>query len=195
MAGTVNTKVDMANLALSHLKEPAIQDFDFSGVASRWFRNNYAAKLDAYLAMHDWDFAMALDNLAADTRSPAFRWKYQYSLPSQCLRLPVQTETGDRNGRRVKFEVIGSKLMTDCPPPFRLRFVRRIATEAQFPPLFVHGFSCFLAAGLAHVLTGKNSLAQTMQQEAENALDVASTVDAQQGEPEPMEPSEIIDCR
>ncbi|MEJ8474596.1 hypothetical protein [Roseibium algae] len=192
MAGTVNTKVDMANLALSHLKEPAIQDFDFSSVASRWFRNNYVAKRDAYLAMHDWDFAMGLAMIGADTIRPPFRWRFQYSLPSDFLRLPVQTENGDHNGHRIKAEVVGAKLMTDYQPPFPLRYVARVDSEARFPPLFVNGFSFFLAAGAAHVIAGKNSLVQTMQEAAESSLDLAGTVDAEQSTPEPMEVPEII---
>lgn len=72
MSGTVNTAVEMANLALAHLKEAPIRDFDFSSVASRWFRNHYAAHRDAYLAMHDWDFAIELVNLPAETENRRF---------------------------------------------------------------------------------------------------------------------------
>jgi len=99
MSGTVNTAVEMANLALAHLKEAPIRDFDFSSVASRWFRNHYAAHRDAYLAMHDWDFAIELVNLPAETEKPPFRWAYQYKLPAGTLRIPQQSVGGSPGGR------------------------------------------------------------------------------------------------
>ena len=99
MSGTVNTAVEMANLALAHLKEAPIRDFDFSSVASRWFRNHYAAHRDAYLAMHDWDFAIELVNLPAETEKPPFRWAYQYKLPAGTLRIPQQSVGGSPGGQ------------------------------------------------------------------------------------------------
>ena len=106
MSGTVNTAVEMANLALAHLKEAPIRDFDFSSVASRWFRNHYAAHRDAYLAMHDWDFAIELVNLPAETEKPPFRWAYQYKLPAGTLRIPQQSVGGSPGGTIIPFEVV-----------------------------------------------------------------------------------------
>ncbi len=195
MSGTVNTAVEMANLALAHLKEAPIRDFDFSSTASRWFRNHYAAHRDAYLAMHDWDFATELVNLPAETETPPFRWAYQYSKPADCLRLPVQTVEGKPSGQVIAFEVVGQKIVSDHAPPFPLRYIRRVTREAEFPPLFVHGFALFLAAGCAHVITGKNSRAEALRQAATEALDRAGTFDAAQGTPLPMIDLDIITDR
>ena len=195
MAGTVNTDVDMANLALAHLKEPGIQAFDYSSKAGRWFKANYAAKRDAFLAKHDWDFAMKLTALAADTQAPPFRWEYQYSLPADCLRVPRQTEDGGRNGRFLDYEVIGRKLMSDAEAPFYLRYVRRVESEAEFSPLFVDAFAFFLAGSLAHVITGKNSFAQTLLRQAEIALDDASLTDAMQSSVQPAAETGIVAIR
>ncbi|MEQ8782511.1 MAG: hypothetical protein RIE06_22830 [Roseibium album] len=192
MAGTVNTNVDMANLALAHLKETPISDFDFKSVASRWFKNHYGAHRDAYLAMHDWDFATELVNLPADTTTPPFRWQYRYKKPADCLRIPVQTVDGDPDGQVIKFEVVGQWIMSDCSAPFPFRYIRRATVEAEFSPLFVHGFALFLAAGCAHVITGKNSRAESLREAAQNALGSASVADAQQGTPLPMIDLDII---
>jgi len=195
MSGTVNTSVEMANLALAHLKEAPIRDFDFTSVASRWFRNHYAAHRDAYLAMHDWDFAMELVNLPVETDKPPFRWAYQYKKPADSLRIPQQTEDGEADGSIIPFEVVGQRIMTDRAPPFSLRHIRRVIREAEFSPLFVHGFSLFLAAGCAHVITGKNSRAEALRQAAREAFDQAGTFDAMQGTPLPMIDLNIITDR
>ncbi|MCX2721839.1 hypothetical protein [Roseibium salinum] len=195
MSGTVNTSVEMANLALAHLKEAPIRDFDFSSVASRWFRNHYAAHRDAYLAMHDWDFATQLTRLPAEAGKPPFRWSYQYMKPADCLRIPQQSVNGEASGRIISFEVVGQRIMTDHPPPFPLRYVRRVTREAEFAPLFVHGFSLFLAAGCAHVITGKNSRAEALRLAAREAFDRAGSLDARQGTPLPMVDLEIITDR
>lgn len=195
MSGTVHTSVEMANLALAHLKETPISDFDFASVASRWFKNNYAAHRDAYLAQHDWDFATALVLLPVDTATPPFRWSYQYQKPADCLRLPQQTVDGMPDGQIVPYEVIGQKILTDQSAPFPLRYVRRVTREAEFPPLFVHGFALFLAAGCAHLITGKNSLADAMRQAAREVFTQAGTSDAIQGTPLPMIDLDIVTDR
>lgn len=192
MSGTVNTSVEMANLALAHLKEAPIRDFDYSSVASRWFRNHYAAHRDAYLAMHAWDFATELIWLPAETERPPFRWAFQYRKPSECLRIPLQNVNGEAGGTLIPFEVAGQKILTDYRPPFPLRYVRRVSREAEFSPLFVNGFSLFLAAGSAHVITGKNSRADALREAARQALEHAGSVDARQGTPLPMIDLDII---
>jgi hypothetical protein len=195
MSGTVNTSVEMANLALAHLKEAPIRDFDFSSVASRWFRNHYSAHRDAYLAMHDWDFATTLAWLPAEAAAPPFRWSRQYGKPADCLRIPLQSENGEARGRLIPFEVVGQKILTDHAPPFPLRYVRRVLREAEFSPLFVNGFSLFLAAGCAHAITGKNSRAEALREAARQAFEHAGTADARQGTPLPMIDLDIITDR
>ncbi|MEO9528405.1 hypothetical protein [Roseibium sp.] len=192
MSGTVNTPVEMANLALAHLKETPVRDFDYSSVASRWFRNHYAAHRDAYLAMHDWDFATELAWLPVETDPPPFRWAFQYRKPAACLRIPRQSVNGAPNGALIPFEVAGQKILTDYSPPFPLRYVRRVSREADFSPLFVNGFSLFLAAGCAHAITGKNSRADALRDAARQALEHAGSVDARQGTPLPMIDQDII---
>ncbi|MBO6893786.1 MAG: hypothetical protein JJ866_17735 [Roseibium sp.] len=192
MSGTVHTSVEMANLALAHLKEAPIRDFDFSSVASRWFRNHYAAHRDAYLAMHDWDFAMTLARLPSEAQSPAFRWKFQYLKPADCLRVPQQNVAGKPDGALIPFEISGQRVLSDYGPPFPLRYVRRIFRETEFSPLFVHGFGLFLAAGCAHVVTGKNSRAEALRAAATDAFDRAGTYDATQGTSLPLLELDII---
>ena len=192
MSGTVHTSVEMANLALAHLKEAPIRDFDFSSVASRWFRNHYAAYRDAYLGMHDWDFATELVNLPADAETPPFRWACRYRKPNDALRLPQQTLDGKPTGQIIPFEVVGQWVMSDCEAPFPLRYIRRVTREVEFSPLFAHGFGLFLAAGCAHVITGKNSRAEALRQAAKEAFDQAGTYDITQGTPLPMVELDII---
>lgn len=192
MSSTVTTAVEMANLALAHLKEAPLRDLDFSSVGARWFRNHYAAHRDAYLAMHDWDFATSLAFLPAEAERPPFRWRHQYRKPADCLRIPLQTAGGAASGTPVAYEIVGQRLLSDQPPPFPLRYIRRIEREADFPPLFVQGFALFLAAGCAHVLTGKASLADALRQASRKAFETAAAADARQGTPLPMIDLEIV---
>ncbi|WP_150524027.1 hypothetical protein [Roseibium sediminis] len=195
MAGTVNTEVDMANEALAHLKEPAISAFDKSSTAARWFSQHYHKRRDMMLAKHEWDFALDLVRLGEDGAKPAFRWARQFRLPHDCLRVPLQTEGGRRDGAPIPLEVMGGKILTDAPAPFHLRYVRRIDRESEFSPLFVEAFSYYLAAGAAHVIAGKNSLVQTMTQEAERVLSEARATDAMQSTPQLEIMPEVIAVR
>lgn len=192
MAGTVNTPVEMANLALAHLKEPGIQALDGSNTASRWFRANYAAKRDAALARADWDFALKLTALAAESTAPPFRWANQYKLPADCIRVPQQTEAGRPDGRWLTYEIIGDRLMSDAAAPFYLRYVHRVASESSFSPLFVEAFSYALAGGVAHVIASKNSLVQTMLEASEMAFERAVAQDTAQGTAHPNAQADIL---
>jgi len=195
MSGTVNTSVEMANLALAHLKEAPIRDFDFSSVASRWMRNHYAAHRDAFIGMHDWDFATELVRLPADAAKPPFRWSYRYRKPNDLVRLPQQTENGRPDGKIIPHELVGQWIMADQDPPFPLRYIKRVTRESEFSPLFVHGFGLFLASGCAHVITGKNSRAEALRQAATEAFEQAGVTDAMQGTPLPIVDLDIITDR
>ena len=180
MGGIVKTAVDMANRALAELEAPPLQSFEGADPKARWFRANYETFRDELLALHDWDFALSLVRLPADTIAPPYRWAHQYTLPADMLRLPVQRADGSAHGKRLQYEVIGRKLMADVEPPFRLRYVRRVASEFEFSAAFVNAFAFYLAAGCCHVVTSKNSLKQTLQEQARRAIAEARLQDARQ---------------
>ena len=185
----------MANLALAHLSEASINAFDNTTKAGRWFKQFYAPKRDAFQAAHYWNFAMKLVALAPDTDTPAFRFNYQYSIPSDCLRILPITYDGKRDGTDVTYEVYGNKILTDKETVLYIQYVSRIEEESMFDPLFVEAFSYHLAAHACHPITGKNSLKQTLEQMTQTALDTAAVADAMQGTPYPNVKSDYISIR
>ena len=99
------------------------------------------------------------------------------------MRIPQQNVLGKVGGSSIPHEISGRRLLSDHGPPFPFRYVGRISRETDFSPLFVHGFAQFLAAGCAHVITGKNSRAVVLKEAAEDALKQAGLVDTLQGTP------------
>lgn len=192
MVSTVTSEVEMANLALARLKEPGISAFDTSSVASRWFSQNYMPARRSALARHRWNFAQTRTVLSPTGTAPAFEWSYAYNLPSDCMRLYPITRDGKRASALIDHEVEGNQILTNTGPALYIRYVKDIENEALFDPLFVEAFSFHLAAGVAHVLTSKNSLVQTMQQAFRDVLAEARRNDAMQGEPDPEPVSDYI---
>lgn len=196
MVATVSSPVEMANLALGHLKEPTIGAFDSTNVVTRWFRDHYKFSRHAVLARHRWNFAAARAVLSPTGSTPAFEWAYEYQIPSDCLRLfyPI-TLDGKRRSAPIDHEVEGRKILTNKSTALYIRYVQDITNEGLFDPLFVEAFAFYLAAGCAHVITSKNSLVQTMQDAFRRSVDDAGKVDAMQGTPDPEITSDYITVR
>ena len=192
MAGTVASDIEMANFALDKLYSPPINAFDDSSKQSRWVKRNYAKYRDILLSRHYWNFASELVYLAKDTQKPAFRWEARYKKPTDCLKYYPPTWNGERDGLAVKHQDIGGYIYCDKTDGLPFEYVRRIETEGMFDALFVEAFGWYMAAPLAHVIEGKNSLVQTMQQGYAQAIRDAQVADAIQGTPSPNVPHDYL---
>jgi hypothetical protein len=67
----------------------------------------YPSARDETLSIHLWNEATQQDDVLQDTTSPLFDYEYQYSIPSDCLRiLSIGTDLVD-------WVVVGGKILTD----------------------------------------------------------------------------------
>lgn len=175
MAGP--TDVEIANLALIDLGQPAITDFDEDSKAARFLRVVYEPTVKAMLRGHPWRCARKLQVLADDPdATPAFGYSNACTLPPDFIKVVRVNDHLD------KFEIIGTHLHVDDDAP-ELTYTARVS-EAQFDAGLVSSISAALTARLCIPLTDNATAAQEYQKNAASVLADAKFADALDGAPE-----------
>ena len=116
--------IDMCNAALVKLGAKTITSLTDGSANATACNNSYTRILRAELRDHPWGFAKALALIDKDAIDPAFGRAYQYTLPSDFLRLLdplVEDDTLDRD-----WEIHGQKIHTDDASPFELRYIKKL---------------------------------------------------------------------
>lgn len=157
----MTSKVAICNMALSHLGnavEIADLDTEPSAEASAC-RRFFDETVDAVLRDFDWGFARLYQPLALVTENPNTEWRYEYQLPSDCVRFR-KILSGLRNETRqsrVPFELnngaSGATIFTDQAEAVG-KYTRRITDTERFPVDFVLAVSFRLAHYIAPRVTG-----------------------------------------
>jgi hypothetical protein len=180
-AVTLNTDVEVANLALDMVKEAPITDMNENRAASRWMNRNFVPTRNLVLTAHVWKFAMKRAEIAASATAPAFEWKYAYPKPEDCLRVLPLRQNGLMNGRLIPHAVEGSDILTNATSPIRIRYISVVENVAEWPIHFVEAVAARLAAGIAHTLSGKTTMVEISEQRYRAALTMAASIDSAEG--------------
>ena len=180
---SASSETEIANMALDLLKEAPINSFNDDRASARWMNRNYALYRDVVLAAHLWKFASSRAELAALEEGPTYGWQYRYKKPDDCLRVIPLRHLGSLNGYLIPHEVEGEYILTDAPPPIKIRYLRRVTNVSEYnnSPLFILALSTRLAGALAAWLTGREGLVQMANEEHEKALTMARHIDSSEG--------------
>lgn len=134
------------------------------------------------LRAHPWNSAAKRVVLSPDVAAPAFGvYPYQFSLPSDFVRVVTVGEEGEEEDYRVE----GRKLLAHTPV-CKLRYVFDQDDPSQWDPLLVDVMVYAVAARAAYAITGSVSLASEMAGLYRDMLRSAKAVDGQENPPETM---------
>lgn len=183
-------KLAIWNLALSHLRAPAVGDAEENSAQAIACRTHYPVVKQEILTEAPWRFATAWVPLAeyADT---VLSWPHTFQRPAGTLRvwdvraqgmLVGPLEWGQTFDPLKNETVIGAKV---SPVNAHITFD---VDEALYPATLVDAVSHLLAARLATGLQGVDVANRTIQTHLAlfaSALNAASEKDAAEAEPEP----------
>lgn len=170
--------VQIVNNALVKIGANSITSLTEDSEAARAANVIFEQVRDATLRDHVWNFAIKRVQLAQDTAAPAYEYAFQYSLPSDCLRL-LQMEK-----KTMVYTIEGRKLLTD-EGTAKVKYLAVITDPNEFDAMFVEALSARLAAELAVTLAESNTLYQNMMEIYRLKITDARSVDGQEsGEPE-----------
>jgi len=176
---------DICNMALGWLGAKRITSLDDGSVQAIHCKLHYEQTRDALLRSHWWRFASARASLSQDTDTPDFEYDYQYSLPSDFLRLKsVFSENGTATeNTRYSYAIEGNKILTDdeeSDNTLDIRYIKRVTDTAQFDPLFTEVLILKLALKLVGPLDAGQATRENILNELKLVMPRVRALDRQE---------------
>lgn len=170
--------VDICNSALNMIGASNIISLDEDSKAGRICKQRYENVRDGVFRSHPWNCLVSRVQLSADTATPSFEFKYQYTLPADpyCLRV-LRLEYLD-----TVYRVEGRKLLTN-ESTLKIQYVGRNENVSTYDTLLSEALAAAMASDLAYPLVGSSSLSGQMYDMYQRKLSEARFVDSTEGTP------------
>lgn len=162
------SEVGICNRALQKLGDKRITSLTEDAANARACNTAYAICRDAELEKHEWSFAIARAELAADALAPAWGRANSFQLPSDFIRLAHDYPEDNNNAK--DWQIEGQKLITDDSAPIYIRYVKRVTDPNLFSSLFQEALAARLALELCEELTQSNSKKESAQADYTQAV-------------------------
>ena len=189
------SEVDICSNALQMVGDDAIVSLTDDNDRARLCNRFYFPTRDEVLRAHPWNFAVKRQVVAPLTATPAFEFTNAFQWPPDCLRvMRLFTSTIPDFTTRVRHRIEGRTILADADS-INLIYIKRETDPNQFDELFRSTLEARLASKLAWPLAEDVQMARDMFQIFKDNLDVAKTVDAQEGTPHTGEEEDIISSR
>ena len=117
-------------------------------------------------------------DLAANTETPNFQWKFQFTLPSDCLRV-LRTENSNFSNEE-QYRIEGRNLLTN-QSTIKIQYVAKITDTTKYDTLLIETISARLAAELCYPITQSATLMDRMFALYDAKLKEARFADATEG--------------
>lgn len=172
------TAIDCCNSALQRVGATTIMSLLDNSPEARACSVAYDSNRRDELRKHPWNFAVTRVVLAPDATAPAFDYEYQFTLPTDCLRIlrPSQYD--------LDWKIEGRKILSNYDNPLYLRYIADITDPTLWDASFYNVMAASLAADICERLTQSNTKKQLLMQEYMDAVRIARRMDAFESGPE-----------
>ena len=167
---SLDGKIMVCNLALGKLGLPPIQSLEQANNASRACNQFYNHCLSFVLRQHFWGFATKRRTLSHLTETPDTEFSYQFSLPTDLVRLEVLLD-------EEHYEENDGKILADVTP-ISIKYVYLNTNVASYSSDFIEAFALYLAHSMCVSLVANMQLSKDLYQEYAIALSRARTADS-----------------
>jgi len=167
--------IDICNGALNQLGASTILSLTEDSKNARLCNARYTQVRDSLFRSHPWNCLIKRVELARDTATPSWGFSYQFTLPSDCLRV-IGILNYDHD-----FKVEGRKIVANHET-VKIQYVARITDANQYDELLRETISASLAADIAYAITSSNPTASNMYNLFQDKLKEARFVDATEGQ-------------
>jgi len=166
--------VQMCNSALNQLGAASITSLTDNSKNARLCNERYETIRDAVFRSHPWNSLIKRQQLAQDTATPAWGFKYQFTLPSDSLRvLAIDAYNSD-------YKVEGRKILSN-ESTIKLIYVSTITDPNEMDVLLRETISAALASDLAYSITANLQVSGLMAEKYQAKLSEARHSDASEG--------------
>jgi len=164
----MTTKTEIINLALGILSANLISSPDDDSDEAKLSRLHYDTARDSILELQEWQFAIKRFIPAKDADQPLFGWEFQYTVPTDILRVLSCDRIGDIPANMIdptvltEFDQIDwiledDKILANVDV-VHARGVRRVTETGKYSANFVYALSTRLAVLMALPLTQSNTI-------------------------------------
>ena len=166
--------VQICNSALNQLGASSITALTENSKNARICNERYETIRDAVYRSHPWNSLVKRVQLAQDSDTPAWGFSYQYTLPSDCLRvLQIKDYNSD-------YKIEGRKLLIDESDVYLIYLT--IETDVnQLDILLRETISAGLAQDIAYAITSNLQVTKLMAEKYQAKLSEARHTDASEG--------------
>ena len=166
--------VQMCNSALNQLGAASITSLTDNSKNARLCNERYETIRDAVFRSHPWNSLIKRQQLAQDTATPAWGFKYQFTLPADSLRvLAIDAYNSD-------YKVEGRKILSN-ESTIKLIYVSTITDPNEMDVLLRETISAGLASDLAYSITANLQVSGLMAEKYRAKLSEARHSDASEG--------------
>ena len=166
--------VQICNSALNQLGASSITALTENSKNARICNERYETVRDAVYRSHPWNCLVKRVQLAQDSDTPAWGFSYQYTLPSDCLRvLQIKDYNSD-------YKIEGRKLLIDESEVY-LIYLAMESDVNQLDILLRETISACLAQDIAYAITSNLQVAKLMAEKYQAKLSEARHTDASEG--------------
>ena len=151
--------VDCCNSALQRIGEPSIIALDANTLQGRQLLIAYDSNRKSELRRHRWNFSIQRVVLAPDSVAPAFDFTYQFTLPTDCLRVLMPTDPN------LDWVIEGRKILSNTSSVLNLRYIADITDATQWDAIFYDMLSNSLASDICQRLTNSTAKKQAIDAE------------------------------
>lgn len=180
--------IDICNLALAHLGDPASVaaiDPPEGSAQARYCSRYYPVSRDLVLEAHPWSFntrRAALTSVALPGEVEG-EWLFAYTLPANCLRpfaiyVPGSTEQNGTEDFAVEALSDGTPVVLTNVEGAYAKYVIRVTDTTRYPPSVVDAMSRLLARYLAGPMTKDVGQVETQEKLYQLALARAKALDS-----------------
>lgn len=175
--------VDVYNNALQKLGANRVISTSDNSREARSCNVAYDSNRRSELRKYRWNFAKKRVVLAPDASAPAFGYSYQFTLPTDCLRLLIPKDSS------LDWQVEGGKILTNSvQSPYgganttgtalSLVYIADITDPSLWDPTFFDMVTIAMAIDMVDDLTQSNTKKQLLQQDYKDAKDAARVANA-----------------
>jgi len=187
--------VDICNSALNLLGASTITALTDDSKNARLCNQRYEPVRNRIFRSHAWNCLTKRVQLAQDSSAPVVEYTYQYTLPSDCLRvLKIHTGTTDSIAADIDYVVEGRKIKTDEGTVY-LVYIATVTDPNEYDVYLQEALSAGLAADIAYAITNNATLANNYQTTADERLREARFIDATENSLGTIESNEFTDAR
>lgn len=194
------SKIDIANLALTHLAMNPIRSLETNSPAAIACNTYFDSSRDEVLGEAQWSFANAQAALARSTVT-VIGWDYVYAYPSKAAAVwAVYDEATVKEKDSQEFEIKLSptnnvRVICSNLVDAYCDYTHKVEDTSLYSPKFVIALSYRLAAAMAHTLVGSVEVGTTMMTIYNALISEAKRLNASEKIKKPFQRSSYQDSR